>query len=517
MEQISIETSRNGEPAALIGSVRIHSAFNPGKEAERFLDTYLKDIRPKTPVVIIGAGLGYLDRELKKNRPESTIIAIHLNEKLYHSRINSDSDSDTVRRWYPGNGQDIETFLFETLRETSIGGLRVLEWPASIRTMPVTADRAAKALSALIRRYSGNISATSAFGKKWIMNSLRNYRGLQQIVIPKKISDPVVLAASGPSLEETIKYLQKLKGRFQLWALPSSLPVLLRAGLEPHLIITTDPGFWARYHVRYFPENIPVAMPLSANHGLNPVPPILLLSQGIPGEKELFRNGKWPHMEIPAMGTVAATAIELWKKISTGPLFITGLDLCWYDLRSHARPHSFDGWLAKQSRRNNPMNNILWNRARILAPESSGMFRSGPALKTYADWFRQNAPAGHIYRLTSSDTETSAVPIPGIPDCGPGLLKELSVKYVSHTFPRVSAPEDSKQRDTNIRNLICDWKKQFRDVKILRPDIRDLLYILDPGGVLELEQSHQVDYLDIMHQHLERGRNFLNRLESIYG
>jgi len=517
MEQISIETSRSGEPAALIGPVRIHSAFNPGKEAARFLDTCLKDIRPNTPVVIIGAGLGYLDRELKKNRPETNIIAIHLSKKLYQSRVDSGSDSHKIRRWYPGIGQDIETFLFESLSETSIGGLKVLEWPASVRTMPEIAEKAATALSALIRRYSGNISATAIFGKKWILNSLRNYIELKQLVIPKKISEPVVLAASGPSLENTITTLQKLKGRFQLWALPSSLPVLLRAGLEPHLIITTDPGFWARYHVRYFPENIPVAMPLSANHGLNPVPPVLLLSQGIPGEKELLGNGKWTHMEIPAMGTVAATAIELWKRISTGSLFITGLDFCWYDLRSHARPHSFDGWLTMQSQRYNPINNILWNRARTLAPESSGLTRSGPALKTYADWFRQNTPSGQIYRLTASDTETSAVPIPGIPDCGPGLLNGLSTKSVTQTFPLISAPEDSRQRYTNIRNLIYEWKKQLNIRNKLRPDIRELLYILDPGGVLELEQSTQVDYLDIMQQHLERGRNFVNRLDTMYG
>jgi len=517
MEQISIEISRSGEPAALIGQIRIHSSFNPGKEAARFLDTYLKDIKPKTPVVIIGAGLGYLDRELEKVRPESTIIAIHLSEKLYQARVISRSDSHNVKRWYPGNGQDIETFLFEALNETSIGGLKILEWPASIRTMPVTAERAAKALSALIRRYSGNISATAAFGKKWIRNSMRNYIELQQVVVPERISDPVVLTASGPSLENTITTLQELKGRFQLWALPSSLPVLLRAGLEPHLIITTDPGFWARFHVRYFPENIPVAMPLSAAHGLNPAPPVLLLSQGIPSEKELIGNGKWPYLKIPAVGTVAATAIEIWKRISTGPLVITGLDLCWYDLRSHARPHSFDGWLTMQSQRYNPMNNILWDRAEKSAPESSGLLRSGPALKTYADWFRQNAPFGNIYRLTPSDTETSAIPIPGIPDCGPGLLNDLSIMPVSRSFPSAPAPEDSIQRNTNIRNLICDWKKQLYSKNKLRPDIRDLLYILDPGGVLELEQSRQVDYLDIMHRHLERGRNFVNRLESIYG
>ncbi len=501
-----------------IGSIRIHSAFNPEKEAQRFLDTQLKEIRQRAAVVIIGAGLGYLDRELKKKRPDSTIIAIHLDNGLYHSRIQNSACSNPVRRWFPESEKDIESFLFEALSETSIGGLRILEWPASVKARPRAAEQAGKALSTVIHRYSGNISTTAAFGRIWVKNTLRNYMDLQMVVVPGEVSEPVVLAAAGPSLESTVDILKKYREYFQLWALPSSLPALMDAGIEPQLIITTDPGYWSRLHSRYFSGNIPLAMPLTAAPRQNTDSPILLISQNTPGENYLLKNSQWPRLHLASMGTVAATAIELWKSISTGPLIITGLDLCWYDLRSHARPHSFDGWLASLSGRNNPVNNILWERAEKLAPERSGIYRSGPSLKTYTDWFRQNLPPGRVFRLTPDNSKNSPVLIPGTPDCGPEIFRDSEKPLLLQSFSLRSSPESFKEKQQKVRKLISRWKASLQTENMKTGnETAEMLYTLDPGGVLELEQSGRLEYPEIRIRHLTRVREIINQLEAVYG
>ena len=518
MEHISIEPARSGEPAASIGSIHIHSAFNPEKEAQRFLNTHLEGIRQKAAVVIIGAGLGYLDRELKKERPHSTILAIHLDNRLYHSRIQSSASSNPVKRWYPGSEKDLESFLFEALSETSIRGLRILEWPASVKTLHQAAEQAGRAISTIIHRYSGNISTTAAFGRLWIKNTLRNYLELQHVMISGEISETVVLAAAGPSLESTLDILKKYRGYFQLWALPSSLPALMEANLEPQLIITTDPGYWARLHSRYFPENVPLAMPLSAAPRQNTDSPIMLISQGTPGEGYLLQNSEWPRLHLASRGTVAATAIELWKKISTGPLIITGLDLCWNDLRSHARPHSFDGWIASLSSRKNPINNILWERAEKLAPDRSGIYRSGPALKTYTDWFRQNLPPGRVFRLTPEDTKKSPVVIPGATDCGPEIFKASEKPSFLRSFSLRASPESIKEKQMKVRKLISRWKDSLEsDCMEVSNETGELLYTLDPGGVLELGQSSRLEYPEIRIRHLTRVREIINQLEAVYG
>lgn len=518
MEQITFETTRSGETGASIGLVRIHSSYNPSLEAERFLEARLEEIRPRAVVIIIGAGLGYLDRELKKKRPESEIIAIHLEEKLYHRRIDNHSIPDSVKRWHPGMMKTIEEFLFESLSETAIAGLKIIEWPASVKVRPQQTRQSTEALAMVIRRYSGNISTTAAFGRKWISNSLRNYLNLNRVIHPVISTDPVVLAAAGPSLEKSLTVLAEYRNNYQLWALPSSLPALSAAGLQPDMIITADPGYWARLHIRNFPETVPVAMPLSAAPGLRESTATLILPQGIPGENFLLRNGKWPGLQVQAMGTVAATAVEMWKQLTSGPLILTGLDLCWYDLRSHTRPHTFDGWLAAGSRRNNPMNNILWERAMKMAPKKSGVYRTGPAMQTYTDWFRRNIPSGRVFRLTPTDAEKSPVEIHGIPDYGPEIFRKLPMKEFTSTITTTTSPENRQQRQMNVKHLLSHWKILLKNAdKGMDPETEELLYTLDPGGVLELKGCDRIQYNEIRKTQLKKVRSIINRMDALYG
>ena len=517
MEEISIEPARNGELTASIGKIRIHSAFNPGKEARKFLEVRLNAIQRNTSVIIIGAGLGYLDKHLAEQRRNLQIIAIHLNDDLYKARIEASESSRSVHRWYPGSGKGIETFLFEILEEASIGGLQILEWPAAVKAAPDMAEKAGKAISTLVRRYTGNISTTAAFGRIWIKNSLRNYIELNSYIIPEKTSAPIVLAASGPGLEKTLNLLNKFRERFRLWALPSSLPALTRADLKPDLIVTTDPGYWAGLHYRYFPEGIPLAMPLSAAP-LFKSSPVLLLRQNIAGEDVLPSIDVPPHIMIPAMGTVAASAIELWKRISTGPLIITGLDLCWKDLRSHARPHAFDSWIAAKAERTNPLNHIRWDRARILAPEEKDGYRTGPAMRTYADWFRGNTPPGEVFRLTPVKSEKSPIVIKGFPDRGPEILESLAALDSSGKPGTIVSPENPQQRLKRVKLLISSWKQALKSGEAEgNPAIRDLRYTLDPGGILELERSSRKEYPEVMIRHMKRIEERIKHLESIYG
>lgn len=519
VERISIEQARTGEPTASAGSIRIHSAYDPDREARKFLDRHLDDIQQHAAIVVIGAGLGYIDRVLKQIRPESKIIAIHLEDRLYEARIDREKPIDSVKRWHPEAGIDVESFLYNALNETSIGGLRVLDWPASVKFRRDRADNAAEALASVIRRLSGNISTTAAFGRQWVRNTLRNFLEMERVVFPSSSDNPVVLAASGPSLESTLEFLKKHRTVFQLWALPSSIPALLSAGIRPDLIITTDPGFWARLHGRYYLEEVPIAMPLSAAPRLIGTGASLLLPQGVPGEAFLLKNEEWPRLQLPAMGTVAATAVEIWKQMSTGPLILTGLDLCWYDLRSHARPHAFDGWLSSLTSRHNPMYSILWERAMKLAPKRIGAYRVGSALQTYTDWFRNNIPKGRIVRLISPDSTVSAVSIPGIPEKGPELFEELpkNREHMNH-FPVIPSPDNFDQRRGVVRELIARWRKML-DSPMKDADIetRELMYTLDPGGVLELERCGRAEYHEIGNRHLDRVKNIVNGLESSYG
>ena len=519
VERISIDRARSGEPTASAGSIRIHSAYNPDREAEKFLTSRLKDIPYHSVIVISGAGLGYIDRILQKLRPEARIIAIHLETILYEGRVDSTEHSNSVVRWHPGSNRDIESFLYEVLDETSISGLKVLEWQASQRVSKESSLAVSRALASVIRRYTGNISTTAAFGRLWIRNSFRNYLDTEYVASSSGTGKAVVLAASGPSLERSLRLIGRFRSRFQLWALPSSLPALLSSNLKPDLIIATDPGYWARLHGRFYPEAVPIAMPLSAAPRPVSAGAPLLLPHGIPGEAFLLQSEKWPTLPVPATGTVAATAVEVWKRLSSGPLILAGLDLCWDDLRSHARPHAFDGWLTSRTLRYNPLYNVAWGRAVKQAPIRVGSARTGFALQTYLDWFADTPRKNQIFRLCPPGSASPGISIPGIAEVGVELFNNLPKGSENpESYVVVPSPVDRNRRGEVIAELIAQWKSQLStSVPGARTGIQDLMYALDPGGVLEMERSSDTKKIGAGERHLERVEKLVNNLESTFG
>lgn len=516
MKPITIGTTRSGLPTAASDNLRIHSAYDPEKEADRFFEKLGAEIRPGSTIIIIGAGLGYLDKCLSRESPDSKLIAFHLDDILYRARIN-DADTDRrTSRWYPGDHRNPENYLYENLQESDIPGLRIIEWPASIRARPETASQIQESLSAVVRRHSGNISATAAFGRHWIRNTLRNFLSLEELAIPKKPESAVVLAASGPSLEEALPQLCRYRNCFDLWALPSSVPSLLSAGLEPDLIFATDPGYWARLHTRSFPRNIPVAMPLCAAALPDTGTPIMLIPQNSPGESQLLAGEAWPTLPLPEMGTVAATALEAWRRLGCGPLAITGLDLAWTDLRAHSRPHGFDGWLESISGRTHPPLTIAWERAMQLAPGRSGRKRTGGALLTYADWFASNPPGNRVIRYRPVNAETEFTEIPGIAMKDESWFSGLNRHSEKPSrLRRMKSPLNRQERKSAVKELLDFWKDTVR-YSPDAPETAQLMYTLDPGGVLDTGRLQGERYTVGIRKHRNRVKDILEGLTRAY-
>jgi len=511
VDKISIKKSRTGELTAAIGSLRIHSSYNPDEEARRFLDMHTLRIKQNTTILIIGAGLGYMDRILRSSMPDNKIISIHLDSELYNSRVTSSKNS--VYRWHPGIGIDIEIFLIKTLHECDVKELKIISWQPSIKARFKLANQILEVLRVLIRRYAGNIDTTATFGRLWIKNMLRNFMDLSNFVLPVKLKQMVVLAASGPSLEYALKDFHAQRNYFQLWALPSALPALLEVNLKPDLIIACDAGYWASQHQRFYSKNIPMAMPLSSS-APPPETRVLLLNQGTELESKLIESGKLPSISVPSMGTVAATAVEVWKRLSEGPLIIAGLDLCWFDLRSHSRPHSFDGWIVSGSYRLRPTNDIYWKRAESLSPVRLGRFRSGSSLETYADWFSSKLPKHRVFRFAPKNFALIPVKLPGIEEVGSEILSRY-VRNKDDKFKCAINPESKNQRRFLILHTIDRWRKLVNQESI-NNETRELMYTLDVRGFIDLRNSPKSERGEKEAKHRSKVKLILDSLKKAY-
>lgn len=398
------ETSRTGSPSCRAGRIRLHSAYDPRKEALRFLEASLPP-GPVNTAILLGPGLDYLSEPIIQTHPGCRVVRIQYAAGL--------AGRETVQgppTWYPGQEETLGAFLSRCLDEDGLSGIRILEWEASATAWPQEAARAKAGLRSALDFLASSAATLKAFGPAWIANACRNFLLLESLLQPRPEPSPIVVAAAGPSLESALAFLKSRRGCFRLLAVSSALAALEGAGLEPDLVVASDAGFWSRYHL--YPlagRKACIASPLSAlpsaclASNLQVLP---LVQAGFPEPElaSLLSGG----LALPSHGTVSGTAIHLAAALGSGPIIVAGLDLAVLDCLAHARPHGFDALLAASEGRLAPSEGILLARERTLAPEplGQGAWRTSRSLALYARALSAEAQcpplSGRLWRLNPS-------------------------------------------------------------------------------------------------------------------
>ena len=62
-----IKVSKTGKPIPVIDGIHLHSAYDPIKEASKFIDGHLKSLRENNNVLVFGLGLGYHLEAIEKS------------------------------------------------------------------------------------------------------------------------------------------------------------------------------------------------------------------------------------------------------------------------------------------------------------------------------------------------------------------------------------------------------------------------------------------------------------------
>src|SRR5690606_36342320 len=141
-------------------------------------------------------------------------------------------------------------------------------------------------------------------------------------------------------------FLSENRKRIFLVSLPSSLDYLLSRRLDPDVVVSLDPGYWASRHLDRFAERTKAVLwaGLSSRLGSTSLSPgrVRFFSTGNPLESLVLGDLSANLPRIPEAATVAATAIELCRQIWGCPVLVLGMDLQPRDLLSHVHPHGFD-------------------------------------------------------------------------------------------------------------------------------------------------------------------------------
>jgi len=461
---MNIYTSAKGHLCVEKDGKNLHSKYNPDREAERFIE--VSAITNPSIIILMGAGLGYILKEVIRKYPQSQIIAVYYSDEIYQNRQYTNT---SVKNWFPSSQTSIHSFFSECITEVYLRNLHVLEWNPSSLIFPKISLEINKVLKTIIQQLNGNIKTTALFGKKWLRNMLCNYLSINSYCSLNKSSSPIVIVSSGPTLKTSLRQIQKYRDRILVWALPSSLKALQNAEIKPDLLISTDPGYYGRVHLNYLPDGIPVAFPLTGSRGIwMKGNPLVIINQSLPFEKDLFRISGLESIVIPSNGTVSGTALELALRYSD-KIFFAGLDLCFHDIQSHIKPHSFDDLLFSDSHRSKPLQSIYYHRASMAKADFYRGIRTSKSLETYKNWFnsRDIDSSRKIKRLNPSPVH--------IDNIGRGDLCELEdLPPTEKTGISMHNSESRQKKLEHIRILLNTWQSELEEK---RRD--DLLYFID--------------------------------------
>ena len=416
----------------------------------------------------MGETLGYLTEEIGRRYPDVKLLIIY-----YHPAFLTAKEPHGAPYWHPLQNRSLPHFLRHHLADLDVLGFSLLSWPGSDRIFPEVSRFCSGEVGRFIRERTGSLTTTGGFGRRWIKNAFQNFLGLPRLLplrLPRAFP-PLVIAASGPSLGESLDLLKSWRRKFTLWALPSALEALTSKDLSPDLIIQTDPGYYASLHLRPLEgASLPLAMPLTSARGLwRSTGPVHLFSQGSLVEKAIADVAGMDIPTVAATGTVAAAALLLAKQGSPPWIIFAGLDLCSRDILTHTRPHSFESLFVRNQDRKTPYLGVLYRSTMAKGKPIPGGRQSLP-LQTYADWLERTCRIfpQPIYRLNPS-----SIDIESMHSLDPHAFKNLLNGLPQQAPFRVQTGQYDSPFDRSqvVSRIFTAWKKLLSRQKPPPPKI----------------------------------------------
>lgn len=247
--------------------------------------------------------------------------------KAQAERVSQLIDTESFVGWKPVLGQSLSAQAVDHLRLVYRELTNHLNKKAVGRMTRVSSSHL----------FLANALVNSVFANP--LNALTEYKDLYK-------NKPVLIVATGPSLNKQLPLLQKYQDLFVIIAADPAVPILKKHGIVPEFVVSIDPKkrpYWQ--HNDLDPATTFVIeigccpdVAWSSNHKY------LVTSC----HKDVFRLltdlGAAPSYLLTG-GSVTTTAFSLAEHLGANPIILIGQDLAWTDGKDHA-----DGYVSQYSR-----------------------------------------------------------------------------------------------------------------------------------------------------------------------
>jgi hypothetical protein len=286
-----------------------------------------------------------------------------------------------------GGEASILEFLEKEVPDTDIKNIRIIEWRPSMKFYGKEYVKLLSLTAEFLKRADAGRRTTAAFGRRWVRNFFKNLKLINRALLYKQAEFPLIITGSGPGLETALPVIEKFRDRCVIVAASSSALALCAMNLRADFVAATDGGSWALRHLYplyrndlntgiFLAVNLCAALPSQCANT-----PFLIINDGSFWQSVILNALGLPSVIVTQKGTVSAAAVELAMTLTSGNIYLAGIDLCVRDIRTHARPYAFDYILTQDECRLRPVYSQSFTR--------SGLLKEGGSMDIYASWFKK--------------------------------------------------------------------------------------------------------------------------------
>lgn len=373
--------AKNGEKNLLLNNYQVYSNYRPREDAYRWVESEFDNTA--SCYLLIGLGLGY-----------------HL-EKLIEL-----ANSKAVYVYY---FDDYEKTLFPY--EYAVSTIDGLDFSKCQILIPNPWLKALKnhPLSPFLEDIKINqvtYKKTAELLEKNFRNNTENTPDNLFSILPRKVA---ALVSSGPSLNETIKYLKKWANHLDIFVVGSALKLILNEGIIPTAVVISEAkNVSFQLDKRYRGPLLYLSTANFETVSSYPGEKYIYFQNGYPLAEEYARKNKY--QLIDTGGSVATTTFSIVEQLGYEILILFGQDLGFVGEQTHAK-ESTSGRTVQQDL-----------NLRQIESNDGTLISTTPNLHTYLRWFNRQVS---LSKMNVYNTAKLGAKIIGAPLISPQQLDEI--------------------------------------------------------------------------------------------
>ncbi len=409
--------------------VRIHSAYDPDREAQRAVDGF--SVGRASLIAVYGMGLGYHLDSLRRKFPGMPIVAVeHDPEVVDIARATCPRHLDgvavvTSAAGLPG--------IFDEIDISGFRGIAHYTHRPSYLLYREFYDSIMREMGQYVSSKISDLLTRVEFEERWAWNILAN---AGHLFSSARVGNcfgafagcPGIIVSAGPGLRANADVLARMRDRALIVAVDTAAPVLRKKNIIPHIIMTIDAQ---NYSIKHFLGQrddgaVLLADMVCCPHVLRSYrgPRIVSTTSKFytPPDGGTKREASplmdWieryagPVGDVQSGGSVATSAFDLLLNLGCSPIILVGQDLAYTGREIHCSgTHHNDEWQTRITRFMNldTINQGVVRRRkikRVPAFGGAGTVISDFVFDLYRGWFEDSA--GRVGVPVINATESGA-------------------------------------------------------------------------------------------------------------